>query len=225
MAFAGCSAKPPPTVFPINRLPIRSEMTGQETGRAGMAGRVLEKNDAVEMADLLKAISEKRDKEAFKKLFNYFAPRLKAFLQKQGAAPDQAEEVLQEAMVTVWRKAAQFDPDKASAATWIYTISRNQRIDLLRKANRPEPDMNDPAFVPEPPPQGSETLARKQEAKRLKAAMAELPPEQQEVLKLVYFEDKTHDEAARALDIPLGTVKSRVRLAFRKMRTALGAEA
>jgi RNA polymerase sigma-70 factor (ECF subfamily) len=190
-------------------------------GRAAME-RASVSGDSALMAELLLAISERKDREAFHRLFNHFAPRMQAFLRRQGASADQAEEVVQEAMVTVWRKASLFDPRKASPATWIFTIARNQRIDLLRKANRPEPDRNDPAFEPAPEAQGDEALARKQDAARLKDAIAGLPEDQRAVLKLVYFKDKTHDEAAKELEIPLGTVKSRIRLAFRKMRTALG---
>ena len=170
----------------------------------------------------LAAVAERHDRAAFQALFEFFAPRLKAFMYRQGAAADMAEEIVQETMVNVWRKAAQFDPAKASASTWIFTIARNQRIDLLRKENRPMPDMNDPALVPDPEPRAPDVISRRQEAGRLKQVVSDLPPEQQEVLRLAFFEEKAHATVAEELGIPLGTVKSRIRLAFRRIRAELG---
>jgi RNA polymerase sigma-70 factor (ECF subfamily) len=102
-------------------------------------------SDVDRMNGLLPKVAENQDREAFQAIFEYFAPRLKAFVRRQGTDAQMAEEVVQETMINVWRKAGQFDPAKASASTWIYTIARNSRIDHLRKAYRPEPDMNDPA--------------------------------------------------------------------------------
>ncbi len=136
-----------------------------------------------QMNDLLAAVADNRDRTAFQVVFEAFAPRLKAFMRRQGTDRDMAEEVVQETMVKVWRKAAQFDPLKASVSTWIFTIARNSRIDLLREANRPAPDMNDPAFVPDPEPHAHQKLSREQEARHLKEAVAGLPPEQQEVCR------------------------------------------
>jgi RNA polymerase sigma-70 factor (ECF subfamily) len=174
------------------------------------------------MNDLLAAVADNQDRAAFRTLFEYFAPRVKAFMHRQGTDPGMAEEIVQETMVNVWRKAGQFDPNRASVATWIFTIARNLRIDLLRKANRPAPDANDPALVPDPEPLGSEVISLKREATQLKKAVAELPPEQLAVLQLAFFEDKAHAEVAAELGIPLGTVKSRIRLAFKRIRSELG---
>ena len=174
------------------------------------------------MSRLLGAVAESQDRDSFEALFAFFAPRVKAFVGRQGTDPHMAEEVVQETMVNVWRKARQFDPDKASASTWIYTIARNVRIDLIRKAIRPAPDTNDPAMVPDPDPPADQLISRQQEATRLKEAMTTLPTEQQEVLRLSFFEEKAHAAIAEELSIPLGTVKSRIRLAFRSIRTAIG---
>ena len=174
------------------------------------------------MNHLLLAVAEKEDRQAFQTLFEYFAPRVKAFLFKQGTTPEMAEEVVQETMVNVWRKSAQFDPARASASTWIFTIARNLRIDMLRKENRPAPDLDDPALVPDPEPAAHDAIAREQEADRLKSAVAALPQEQQEVLELAFFQEKAHPQVAEELGIPLGTVKSRIRLAFRRIRSELG---
>ena len=180
------------------------------------------RNTAEQLDNLLIAVSDNRDRQAFKSLFEHFAPRVKGFMMRQGADPGMAEEIVQETMVNVWRKAKQFEATKASASTWIFTIARNLRIDMLRKANRPEPDRNDPAMVPDHEPQAHEIIFRKQEAKRLKEAFAGLPGEQQEVLRLAFFEEMAHPQIAEQLGIPLGTVKSRIRLAFKHLRGAVG---
>ena len=174
------------------------------------------------MDNYLISIAQTRDRNAFKKLFAAFAPKIKSFAMRNGVGPELAEEVVQETFIRVWRKAEQFDPRKASASTWLYTIARNQRIDLLRKRHRPEPDYEDPAFIPEPEPQPTEIIVRSQEASRLKECMGALSPEQQEVLKLSFMEELPHVEVAEKLGIPLGTVKSRIRLAMKHIRAEIG---
>lgn len=176
---------------------------------------------AAEMAAYIRQIAEDRDRAAFRAVFDYFGPRLKSFIMRQGSDPQLAEEVVQETMVKIWHKAGQFDSKKASASTWIYTIARNMRIDLLRKINRPEPDMNDPAMTPDPDPMAYDVIALDQEAELMRKSLAELPEDQQRVLQLAYFEDKTHSEVAEELNVPLGTVKSRIRLALKRIRTEL----
>jgi RNA polymerase sigma-70 factor (ECF subfamily) len=175
-----------------------------------------------DLDELLKSVAQDRDRTAFKALYDHFTPRLKGFAMRQGSDRQFAEEVVQETMVNVWRKAAQFDPVRASAATWVFSIARNMRIDLLRKFNRPEPDMDDPALVPDPEPAAHENISKAQEAARLREILAELPGEQQEVLRLAFFEEKPHGEIAAELGIPLGTVKSRIRLAMKRIRTEFG---
>ncbi len=167
-------------------------------------------------------MADAQDRSAFAALFEHFAPRINAFLQRQGSDPAQAEEVVQETMVNVWRKASLFDPARASASTWVFTIARNLRIDMIRKASRPEPDMMDPAFVPDADPPPEEIIVRNQTAGRLKDAVAKLPQAQQDVLRLAFFEEKAHPQVAEELDIPLGTVKSRIRLAFKSIRSEFG---
>ena len=147
---------------------------------------------------------------------------MKGYLQRGGADPDVAEEVTQQAMINVWRKAGQFDPNKAAATTWVFAIARNARIDHLRRQNRPEPDHDDPAFQREPEPPATERIAQEQEAARLRAAVGRLPEEQQAVLQKAFFEGKAHGAVAAELDVPLGTVKSRIRLALRRIRSELG---
>ncbi len=178
--------------------------------------------DAAAMTDLLVKIARHRDKEAFAALFAYYAPRVKAYLYRQGADDGTAEELAQEALLTAWRKADRFDPTKASAGTWIFTVARNLRIDALRKGRRPEFDPTDPAFVPDAAEPPDAAIQADQTRVLIRNAMAELPEEQATVIRLSFFEDKPHGEIAEQLGLPLGTVKSRLRLAMRRIRTSLG---
>ena len=179
-------------------------------------------SDADHLNGLLMKVAVSQDKEAFKELFTHFAPRIKGFFQGQGSSSDKADEVVQEAMVNVWRKSHLFDPTKAKASTWIFTVARNARIDLLRKENRPEPDFTDPSFFTDSEPQPDEIYERDDEAQRLQIVLAQLPEEQSKVLRLAFFEQKAHAEIAEELELPLGTVKSRIRLAFKRLRKELG---
>ena len=171
---------------------------------------------------LMQAVAHDRDRAAFRQLFEYFSPRVKALIQRQGATPDVADEIVQETMVNIWRKAGQFDAERASAATWVFTIARNQRIDLIRKANRPMPDMEDPSMAPAPEQSASENMVQAEEASSIRAAVASLPAEQREIIQHAFFDDKTHIEVAQSLDLPLGTVKSRIRLAMKRIKSRLG---
>lgn len=160
--------------------------------------------------------------EAFEMLFRHYGPRIRAFMVKRGASGEQAEELMQETMMQIWNKAAQFDPARGSVSAWTFTVARNVRIDAFRKTNRPEFDPNDPAFVPDGPQPADEGIAARDDAERLRAALAGLPPEQAQLLQLSFFEDVPHRSIAERLDLPLGTVKSRIRLAFARLRDALG---
>jgi len=165
------------------------------------------------------AIRDYKDKTAFAEIFAYFAPRVKSFLMKSGASPDMAEECTQEVLVTVWNKANLFDPSKASVSTWIFTIARNRKIDLLRKQRRPEPE--DLPWGPEPEPEQSEVIELQQETEQLGAALATLPAEQRELVEKAYFGDMTHSQIAADTGLPLGTIKSRIRLALDRLRHAM----
>lgn len=180
--------------------------------------------DPPTQATLIRAVAEQRDKEAFGLLFSYFAPRVKAFLLRQGAADAVAEEVAQEALVTVWRKAATFDPAQSSVSTWVFTIARNKRIDGLRRLKRADLDAHDPGLQPQPQPAADRLLYGSQREERLRRALTTLPEEQAEMIRLAYFEDKAHAAIAGETDLPLGTVKSRLRLALTRLRRALAAE-
>ncbi len=175
-------------------------------------------------AALILAIAADRDRAAFAALFAHYAPRVKTFLQRRGADAAQAEELAQEALLAVWRKADQFDPGRATAAAWIFAIARNLRIDALRRARLAIP-VTDPTDDAPPPPQADALLAADQRARRLHDAIAMLPAEQSEALRLAYFDERSHSEMETALAIPLGTVKSRLRLAMARLRAALGEDA
>ncbi|WP_207480745.1 sigma-70 family RNA polymerase sigma factor [Arenibaculum pallidiluteum] len=171
--------------------------------------------------DLLLAVARGGDRAAFSALFRHFAPRLKAYLTRLGAEGALADELVQEVMLTVWRRAGDFDPAQASAATWIFTIARNRRIDGLRREARPEIDPSDPALVPGAPEAADRAIETSQDTARLHAAIAGLPGEQSELLRLAYYEDQPHSAIAERTGLPLGTVKSRLRLALGRLRRTL----
>jgi RNA polymerase sigma-70 factor (ECF subfamily) len=178
-------------------------------------------NAAAEMAALVAAVARQRDKHAFARLFAFYAPRVKSYLLRQGATEAVAEELVQETLLAVWRKADMFDPAKAAVGTWIFTIARNQRIDALRRTRRPEIDPTDPTLVPEPEPEPDRQLETAQSERRVRAAITQLSADQMAVVHLAFLEDKSHSEIAAALSLPLGTVKSRLRLAMQRIRTIL----
>lgn len=174
--------------------------------------------------ELLARVAAARDRAAFRVLFERYAGKLRAFLIRGGAAPEEAEEATQEALTILWRRAETFDPERASAAAWIFTIARNRRIDLLRRGARPQPDPDDPLFQPDPPEPAEATLAKERRDAAVRAALSELGQEQLRIVRLSFFEGLAHAEIAERLGVPLGTVKSRLRLAFRHLRRRLGVD-
>jgi len=177
----------------------------------------------VQLSDLIERVASRRDREAFKNLFEYFAPRIKGFLLKTGCAAEEAEEIAQGTMVAVWRKASQFDPATTGAAAWIFTIARNLRIDAARRATRDgrlEQEVErdyEPAVAESP----DMIVSRAESASRVIAAIDRLSAEQSTVIRLSFLEERPHSEIADLLGIPLGTVKSRIRLAMNRLREIL----
>ena len=167
----------------------------------------------------------KKDKEAFAALFSDYAIRVKAFLMRYGTSPTDADDLAQDVMVQVWRRAETFDPAKASASTWVFTIARNRRIDRLRKIARATPLEDDPLFQPDPEPDALEVLSANDRQIRVQEALNNLNKEQRQVIEASFFVGMSHGEVADALGLPLGTVKSRIRLGFKALRTALGEDA
>ena len=170
---------------------------------------------------LLIQVGNNRDRSAFKALYEHFTPRLKSFLLRIGSDDSTAEEVCQESMIMVWRKAETFNPESAGASTWIFTIARNKRIDKLRKDRRPLPDLNDPSFYKKPIDKSDDILQRVEEEKKIKKALKNLPPEQAKLILSAYYDEKSHRKIADETNLPLGTVKSRIRLAINRLRTQL----
>ena len=188
--------------------------------RPGRAGRD-------DWAEKIQAIAAGRDREAFAEIFNHFAPRVKSFLRKAGASEAQAEEIAQEAMLSVWRKAALFDPTASGAATWIFTIARNLRIDAIRRERRGgaiRVDEVEAEYEADAAPLADARIASAQSDDRVRKALETLPGEQLTVIRMSFFEEHPHSEIARVLRIPLGTVKSRVRLAMKRLRALLESE-
>lgn len=172
-------------------------------------------------ADLIAAVSE-GDRAAFVLLFERYAGRIKAFMMRSGAGAADAEEITQDVMVSIWRRASSFDPTRSAPSTWIFAIARNRRIDLLRRAGRMVPDPLDPVLQPEAERDGFDTLSASEREGRLRAALADLPEEQRAVLVAAFYEGLSHAEIAARDGVPLGTVKSRIRLAFRRLSGILG---
>lgn len=173
------------------------------------------------MSALLFDVGQRREVETFEVVFRHFAPRVKAYMARTGS-PTAAEELMQETMVAVWNKAALYDPSKGAASTWIFSIARNQRIDAYRREKRPEFDPDDPALQPGAETPADAKIEGDESARLVRSALGALPPDQAEVMRLAFYEDNSQSEIAAALQLPLGTVKSRMRLAFAKLRTALG---
>lgn len=167
-------------------------------------------------AALVLLVRDHQDKAAFATLFRHFAPRVKAFLMKSGADATTAEECAQDVMATLWQKAHLFDPTRASVATWVFTIARNRRIDAFRKARRPEPE--ELPWGPEPEPDQAEVLEAQQDTERLGTALAQLPEKQRALIERAFYGDLSHSEIAAETGLPLGTIKSRIRLALERLR-------
>jgi len=174
--------------------------------------------------ELIVAIGARQDRSAFAALFAHFAPRVKAYLVRTGSDASGADELTQEVMLLVWRKAERYDPSQANAATWIFTIARNKRIDKFRRERHLDFDVDDPTLMPEPEHSPDHRLESAQEARKLGEAITTLPDEQASLLKLAFYEGKSHSVIAAEVGLPLGTVKSRLRLALARLRTYLGDE-
>jgi len=170
---------------------------------------------------LIEVVANKRDREAFGALFDHFAPRIKTFTIRRGASDAVAEDLAQEALLIVWRKAATFDPARASASAWIFTIARNLRIDQFRRDQRAASNTHLDMVEPDEPARPDQIIVGQDNDDHVRSALKRLPAEQLRVIQLSFFEGKAHGEIAQALNIPLGTVKSRLRLAFTRLRDLL----
>ena len=204
--------------FPHSLSPSRD--VNSTLGIVGMGPCILDDCKGQSWEELMLMVSTNQDRSAFKKLFNHFAPRIKSFLMKAGADPTMAEECSQEAMATVWNKAKLFDPARASASTWIFTIARNKRIDAIRKIRRPEPDeLTWPDGMEDAQ---EDALELKQQSEILADAIQNLPEKQRQLVEKAFFKELSHSEIALETGLPLGTIKSRIRLALERLRHAMG---
>jgi RNA polymerase sigma-70 factor (ECF subfamily) len=199
-----------------------ARITGAAAGGAFSGDRVwpgrrtvTQDKTAEEWTALALRVRDARDTAAFAALFEHFAPRIKGFLMKSGASEALAEEYAQDVMATLWNKAHLFVPARASVATWVFTIARNRRIDALRRV-RPEPE--DLPWGPEPEPDQEDAMVLQQESRRLSEAIALLPQNQRDLIERAYYGDLTHTEIAAETGLPLGTIKSRIRLALERLR-------
>jgi RNA polymerase sigma-70 factor (ECF subfamily) len=177
------------------------------------------KNELSDLARDLIAVRDARDRAAFGRLFDHFAPRLKAMLLRGGLRDGSAEDVVQDVMLAVWHKAGQFDPHRADAAGWIYGIARNRRIDMARRRPLAQPDEMPELESLEP--DADQIIALQQEARHLAEALARLAPEQVEALRAAYFDDVPHSRISEMTGLPLGTIKSRIRLGLERLRHEL----
>ncbi|MEO0448692.1 MAG: sigma-70 family RNA polymerase sigma factor [Pseudomonadota bacterium] len=173
------------------------------------------------LANCVEQIASARSRPAFAEVFEYFAPRLKSYLMRLGSDASGAEEIMQEVMLNVWRKAEQYDRRQASVSTWIFRIARNRRIDSLRRSNKPELDAEDPMLKPAAAEQPDITVNRSQIELKVREVIETLPEEQLVLLKAAFYEGLSHSEIAKTYGLPLGTVKSRIRLAFMRLRGSL----
>jgi RNA polymerase sigma-70 factor (ECF subfamily) len=174
-----------------------------------------------QLCQLVSAIAVQRDRQAFAALFRYFAPRLKGFGLRRGVEAAAAEELVQETMLTVWRKADMFDPARATVSTWIFTIVRNKRIDMFRREGFPDADLEEAAETQSDDRPADDHLCAAEAGMAVRTAMKTLPTEQLEILQKAFFEEKSHQAIADETKLPLGTVKSRIRLALARLRAAL----
>jgi len=168
---------------------------------------------------LMIRLRDGQDRAAFAALFMHFAPRVKAFLMKSGSSASIAEECAQDVMATVWQKAALYQPARASVATWIFTIARNRRIDIARRDRRPEPEALD--WGPVDMEDQADTYAAAEETRQLVSALATLPEKQRNLIRSAYYGELSHSQIASETGLPLGTIKSRMRLALVQLRHKL----
>ncbi len=170
------------------------------------------------LCGLIEAIAQRHDKSAFARLFTFYGPKLKAYIMTGGMDSETAEEVAQETMLAVWRRAATFDRSIAPASAWVFAIARNKQIDRVRRDKRPDFSAELAYFRSTAPPTPDEQIIQQRRAESLRDLILELPEEQLDILKKAFFEGKSHSAISAELKLPLGTVKSRVRLALARLR-------
>jgi RNA polymerase sigma-70 factor (ECF subfamily) len=169
-------------------------------------------------------VATRQDRTAFAELFDHFAPRIAAYVMKLGLQRGQAEDLAQEVLLVLWQKAALFDPAKSSLSTWLFRVARNRRIDLARRDKSGLLDPDDPFLHPQAPEPADESMDANERDRRIRIVMADLPEDQKRLILLAFFEGLSHSEIAERENLPLGTVKSRIRLAFARLRKGIEAD-
>lgn len=180
-----------------------------------------DESNAKQLTGWLVSVGVNGDRQAFEHLFAHFAPRIKVFMMRSGATDSIAEELSQETMVQVWRKAKLYDASRSVPSTWIFRIARNLRIDRIRRQKYHEVELNDDTDC-ESQLIEEDRMINHLDAVRVERLIDTLPTDQAEIIRLAFFEGLSHSEISHSLSIPLGTVKSRLRLAFGKLRKAMG---
>jgi len=166
----------------------------------------------------LQQVKDKADKQAFIALFNYFAPRIKAYVRRQNVGNEAAEDLTQEIMLQIWNKAGQFDSSKARASTWVFTIARNRLIDYWRAHKGERLEVSDDGLAATQSYEPQQQVEDAQDHARIHSALAELPQAQRTLVEDSFLKERSHASIAQARKIPLGTVKSRLRLALERLR-------
>jgi len=209
----------------LTQRPVIQPSPSDVSGQTGAGDKPIRLGDAgpsaARMAELVGRIAAGGDRAAFKELYEMLAPRLRVMLMRQGAPRANADEIVQESFLTLWRKASVYAPDRGSVPAWLFVIARNLRISQLRREAPSQALAADYSEMPDPDPRQDEMLASRQLHGIVQTAISELPPDQREVVRLAYLEGISHGDIAKRLGLPLGTVKSRMRLAYGKIRASL----
>ena len=203
--------------------PVMEKRMWLVTDTPEIKGTISSQRRTDEWSECLTLIAQNQDRAAFSRFFRHFAPLMKAFaLSGSTLSANNADELVQEVMLKVWQKAGAFNPDKAAASTWTYTIARNCRTDMFRRLQKFDTAVSADDISPEHEAEEAFlVLHNKRSREKVRDLMKTLPADQAQILAKVYMEGKTHSEAAGELDLPLGTVKSRVRLALQKLQVQI----
>lgn len=211
----------PFSLYELPRFSVRSRMAATKkakTTKTSPQKRSAADNPTPDFSALLYDIGKNKNRQAFITLFEYFAPRVKSFLISSGLSHELADEIAQETMLTVWHKAKGYNPSKAKASTWIFTIARNKKIDHFRKYSRENIVDLELGLLQDDSASPSQNTQEIQEEQIIAHALQELPDDQADLIHKSFFEGKSHSEIAKETKIPLGTIKSRIRLALERLR-------
>ncbi len=206
-----------PAIVPIKQIGAKADAILIDMAKGQ---KKLKDKEAEDLLQCLIDVGQKQCTKSFERLFTYYVPRLNSFMRATKISQTSADELAQEVMIKVWRKAHMFDSSRGSVSSWIFTIARNTRTDAVRTQLRPSFDPTDPIFD-NPELLGDQKMIDFEQSVKLNEEVAKLPEEQAELIRLSFYEGLSHIEIAQKVQIPIGTVKSRIRLAFGKLRRVL----